>query len=242
MTQPSGAPPQKKKGGVALVLGIVLLVLSVVGGIGGIALGGTKIADFENQTQRVSVGSSKTLNLTAGDYTIYTKLSFSSIASDVTITDPDGKAVTKRPVSGSLSTTINGSTWYAEDDFTVTKAGNHKIEAKGDFGSPTGGSGEIIVGPSFASSVGVALGLILGGVFGGGLLFVIGLVLLIVGLVRRGKSKRPNVPMMPPTYGGPPGYGGPPAGPPGYGGPPPGPPGYGGPPAGPPPGPPGYPG
>ena len=93
------------------------------------------------------------------------------------------------------------------------------------------GSLRFTVGRTDEFNVGAAFALLgIGGI--ASLLFIIGTVLLIVGLVQQSRAKRPSTPWpygQPPGYGRPPGYGQPPGygRPPGYGQPP----GY-GPPAG----------
>lgn len=219
--------------------GAILLVGSLVAVVW-FALAVLDLVDAPEDFDRIAVPGSTVLTLDDGTWMIYQEYPgadeglYRRTPPSVAVIDPEGRPVSLRPVSSSFTYSIGGHDGVALHEFTARRAGAYTIDVE-VVGEPASfGSQTVAVGrPLF--DIG-DLGSVLGSLALGAASFVVGMVVLIVTIVRRGRG-RPRVQPVgpPPGYGGygyaP--YGGPPAGPPPYGGPP------GGPPSGPPPTPPG---
>ncbi|MEZ5143842.1 MAG: hypothetical protein R2726_15185 [Acidimicrobiales bacterium] len=246
MAYPSAAPAPAQKKGKGVLIGIILIVLSfVVFGVG-IGVGVVSLAGVFSEFKTVGTGTS-TVQLKSGEHSIYTSSSSFLNTPDVKIKAPSGADVPVSSSSSSSSYTNNSETYYATGTFDAPTDGTYTVTVSPDsFSGSSGFSSSsrttVAIGPPtsrIGAAIALGLGLLFGGIFLGGFLFLIGLIVLIVGLVRRSKAKNP------PTtpyggYGGPgqpygtPGYAAPsPGGVPGYASPPPAP-GYGTPPPGPP--------
>lgn len=198
---------------VAVAVAVVVFVQSVFGFVG-------KIDDLD----RIAVPGEDTLELGEGDWVIYWEPVGDSTVVSETLGDFD---ITVEPVSGtegtsddvlvaprdSTETYSDGSlSGYSIADFRIDEAGDYRIRVAYDsFGveDPTANpflrDGSIAVGrPLFSGLVtGLGIGALIGGVG-----FVVGLVLIIVTGVRRGKAKRARFPASgyQPAYGAPGGY------------------------------------
>jgi hypothetical protein len=185
-----------------IIAGIVLMVLGVLSGIGGFVAGFAPL--FGDPPQRVDGPTS--IRAEAGDQLALYRIAGFSAEGSCTVTGPDGDELDLDGVFANETLDLNGTTYVVVAEIDVESSGDQIAEC-----SSTG----FAIGPRIA--VFGVVGLVLAGVFGGGLLFVIGLVLLIVGIVRR--RKQPPSAFGQPGYG-PPGYGQAPYGQPGYGPPP----------------------
>ena len=110
----------------------------------------------------------------AGTYAVYL-VGGGSTDGECQVLGPDGVQRTLQTTFGSQRLTVNGQVYVVHQTFEAL-AGPHQVaceERPIDFA----------VGPEV--SVFGVVGLALGGVFGGIALFVLGLILLIVGLVKR---------------------------------------------------------
>ena len=207
----SSAPAQRKGGGL-IITGIVLLVLALIGFIAGIAViasgAGSSITDSLTAPED-SVPGTITRTLSPGTYVVYEASGTSKTSrvttlspSDVTVTGPDGAAVSVGTPVGDETITRGVQQFTGIAAFEVRTAGSYVVEVSAP--APT----TVILAPGILSTFtsaagGVALiGLAV-------LVGLIGLVLLIVGIVRRARSGRPAVTA--PAYG----YGAAPGG--GYG-------------------------
>ncbi|MCX7621184.1 MAG: hypothetical protein N2037_10125, partial [Acidimicrobiales bacterium] len=142
---------------------------------------------------QMPVPGTKTFQLSSGDKVVYSRSGTIFAASDVTVTGPDGEPVSVRPVTGTLTVGSGGDSYIGRARFTAPTAGSYKVEI--DSFAP----GRAAVGPDLLPGVGGgALLMLLSFVVGGGL-FAVGLILLIIGLVKRSNFKKS---MTPPTYGG----------------------------------------
>ena len=110
----------------------------------------------------------------------------------IDITDPSGEQVVPNTSATSYSADDNGMKYESFGSFDVKSAGTYTVRVDGPPGT-TARIGQI----SLLSFI----GLLVGGIAIGGLGFVLALVVLIVTLVRRSRSKRT---MAPPVAPGPP--------------------------------------
>lgn len=211
-------PTQRKPGKVGFWIGGVLIVLALVAGIGGVALGVTRVTDAIDGYQRASLRDGGTLQLEAGAYNVFLESpgidddplsSFGT--SDVQIVNSEGRAV---PIgsAGSVSLTYSygGHDGRRIGKVTIDQAGTYRVQA-----SPTGfGSQSVAVGKGDPTGGLVLVGL---GIAAGFVLGIAGVIVLIVSGVRRSRANRtptgyPGAPG--PGWGAPPGGGwGAPAGP-----------------------------
>lgn len=192
-----------------LIAGIVLLVL----GLGGCGYGCTSvvglvddITDVASGSSTVAFGQTTTLESDAGGAVILA----SSADPNCEVVDDSGNPVELQAPSAGTSASIestSGETLDLEYFFDTESGVVYQVTCQDAL---EGGSGEFVV-------VGLDLGKILTGFVGlgaGALFFIIGLILLIVGLVQRSRWKKRQGPGAP--MGAPGGYSPPPPG--GYGG------------------------
>jgi len=233
------APTRRGKG--AIVTGAVLLLVAVVCGVAGIAgvvttasgliSGlGTPRTTPTTFTQSFEAGTTYAVyeQALAGTGTKGVPFEGRIVPGDVTVTGPDGSALTIDEAPSLTETFTNGARSYVVvATFRPPTTAAYTVDITTD-------STVVLVAPSVTA---VAKALPWVGLIGvGALLGLIGLVVLIVGLVRRSSGRRPAVQ---PGYAVPGGYaastyGQPTYGQPTYGGPASGAPTYGAPPAGPP--------
>jgi hypothetical protein len=170
-----------------------------------------------------------------GGYTIYHEVENGRVSNylrgepSVSVTDPGGAPVVLDRYDSTVTYDFGGHDGEAVYSFRADQAGTYTVDASMSF-ETRAGTDVVAVGPGLGGRLVPA---IVAAVVIGLLAFVGGGVLAIVVGVRRGRSRRAQMPVPPlPGFGPPPlapGYG-PPPGAPGYG-PPPGGPGYGPPPA-----------
>jgi len=219
MTQPVPAP-KKPKG--MLITGIVLVVLSIIVFIGGIVWGGVAVATSVSDSPVFSAPGEVTTTLDAGEHALWTPVSGSFLfADDVTITGPGGEVTGTDyfATSGSVSVTKGNTSYSPEVTFTAPTTGSYTVVV-----AEGGPATDVLVGPP-SGIVGDTFVIIAAALGIASLIGVIGLILFIVGLVKRGRAKRAGQPPMGPGgYGAPGGYPGQPAygQQPGYGQPQPG--------------------
>lgn len=214
---------QHKAGRAGLLWGTILLVLSVVAGIGGIVgIAATGVNSVSNllDSPRMSVPGTSSLTLETGTWIIYEATGTSRGSgpivggvttirpSDVTVTGPDGATVPTGIPGGTQTVTVNSTVYTGAVSFPVNTTGTYRITIDDV------DSGTVLVGRSVFDefkSIGIWIVVFLSS----GLLFLIGLIVLIVGIVRRSKANRTNrMSGPPPMPGG--GYGAPGYGTPGY--------------------------
>lgn len=182
-----GAPaPVKRKGKGAIITGIVLmvgaLVMGVVGIAGIISAGASAVSAFASPVLSPATSSNQ---LDGGkNYVVYQLADSTSTrvaAADVSVTAPDGSTVSVTDITDSTDTySSNGDTFVTVASFTAP--------VSGVYSTAVAVPGELfVVGPGLSALTGLALwGLLIGIAT---LLGVIGLIVLIVGLVRRASSK-----------------------------------------------------
>ena len=207
---PSPPAPPKPKGKGFVVTGAILLVLGIVLGIIGIAGAVGAAAKFVNDLGAVATAPATiTRDLTAGTtYAVYVEATggtgsnddpFTSdvSSSDITVKGPDGSDVAVNDMGSSAQTVdTNGSTYGALVTFTARTTGQYTIDVAGSGAHVLVAPDALAIGKSFAVVAFIPVGVLVG---------LLGLVLLIVGLVRRSSSKRA---LAQPGYATGPGYAG----------------------------------
>lgn len=191
----------KRQGGVALTIGAILLAVGLIAGGVLVYRGVRHIADTVNDYQRVPARSGGTVELDdAGTYLLfYERRGMGSIErtgyTPAIITAPDGQTVQLRYDRVEENYTFGGREGRKVGRFEAPIPGTYRITplsfdsfgAEFDDMVPNGGDGWFAIGPEGPASGVIA---ILGGVLGGGALAVLGVILLVVGGVRRSRSKR----------------------------------------------------
>jgi len=154
--------------GAVAVLGVVIAVVVGVLGVVGIS---NSVDDFE----RVRQGSGSIRVVDPGEYVVYDEGGTGSVS--LTITDPDGRPVPTSRYQNEITYEFGGRSGTAALTFEARATGTHTVQTDTD----------IAVGPSIASRLifAIVLPFAIGGVS-----VTVGLVMLIVTLVRRSKSKQ----------------------------------------------------
>lgn len=183
---PGAQAPVKRKGKGAIITGVVLMVVALIMGIVGVAgivsAGTSAVSAFASPVLSPAISTNQ---LEAGkNYIVYQVLDSTSTriaAADVTVTAPDGSTVGVADISSSSDTySSNGDTFVTVASFTAPISGIYAtvVEPAGEL---------FVVGPGLSALTGLAVwGLVIGIAT---ILGIIGLIVLIVGLVRRSSSK-----------------------------------------------------
>ena len=185
-------------GAVLLVVGLVLVVAGIVG-VGVAAAGlvtgfGEPVTTPATVTRTLDGGTTYDVYelTTSGRVATEDSLLASVVPADITVTGPSGVSVPVSDASDFTQTfTNNGRQFVAVASFTAPVGGSYEVTIATE-------GAEVLVAPSF-SVLGRAVGWIAAIAFGG-LIALIGLVLLIVGLVRRSASKKAAA-LLPAAYG-----------------------------------------
>ncbi len=183
-------PPRGK----ALIwVGIVMMVLGVViaGFSGYQAVAGSGVVDTMT-APTVGVPGTVVQSLQPGRYVVYESRGYTRqyqgygagrlTPSDITVSGPGG-SVPVSPVSMTETVTRGDNTYVGVAAFDAGSAGDYRITISSD--SP----GQVIIGPGLGSSFARAFGWLLA-VGLGALVGLVGLVLLIVGIVKRSRKPR----------------------------------------------------
>ncbi len=211
--------PSKPKGGVGIAIGIVLLVAGMVVGIVGVVGGVRNIGRTVDGYQRVSLETGGAVRLDPGTYRVFLERrgidgdQFAVLVPQLSITSNEGQAILLLPV-GNVSETYSfgGRSGRKIGRLVIPSSGTYRITVVPE-GGP-GSYGTIAIGKRGPIA---SIAAILIGVFGGGAIALVGLVVLIVSGVRRGRSKNSTsgwAPPPPTPTAGPPGWAPPPPTPP----------------------------
>jgi len=171
---------------VTLVVGIALCVAGF-----GVFVGRTIVGLLSHQARYTPFVQS--MQLDTGTYYVFeASSSFSGVAGpqvsprDVTVTSPATGPVPPFAPAGSETITSSGTSYESVVGFTVDVASTYRVRVA----SPGGRQVSVFIAPSITTSLRSGLGwLALAG--GGVLVALLGLVLLIVQLVRRGRTRGP---------------------------------------------------
>lgn len=210
---PAPAGPAGKKRSGAIWTGVILMAVGLVLGIG--ALVAVMVPTMAMlQAPGMAAPGSQSFDLDAGENAVYERVAnqfddTTITPADVSVTAPGGAAVKVSPVAGDEILAAENGTYAAVARFKADPAGRYEVKLAN--ATPS----RVVVGPTYTGLGRRIAPWLLGG-FGAGLLFLIGFVVWIVGLVRRPKAPRP------PSFGasgygpGPGGYAPGGYGPPGY--------------------------
>lgn len=197
MTGPMPAPATRKTRGV--LIGVLLMIAAPIVGIGMVAFGFIQLSWKLDSRPRMAVPGTQSFTLEAGEYVLYGSSS-GTTASEVTITGPGGAPVAIGPSSGLVTANVGSKSFVAFGTFKAPTTGSYRFEVT-DSSRPSSTSAELMIGPDSSGDLGITLGLVFGGMALGAILFIAGLVVMIVALVRRSRARRP-----PPFGAPPPGY------------------------------------
>lgn len=223
-----------KPSGAWYIIGALLLVIGPIVGTVMVVLAFVNAYDELANLPSVPADRGGEVVLDAGDYTVYAQgrgvNAFTVFgSSDVEILAPDGDPVNLSFVSGDFTYSTGSTDAVAALTFTAPVDGTYQVNPT-ESNIRSSNVTDIAIGPGFGSVLGDQVPLIVLGSIIGAVGFIVGLVMLIVVGVKRGKAKRQRRL----TAGGPggPGFGAPPPGgaygqpgyppPPGAGPPPPG--------------------
>ncbi|MGD9793691.1 MAG: hypothetical protein AB7V43_09440 [Acidimicrobiia bacterium] len=189
-------PPKLKPSKSGIWIGVLLMAAGIISGIAIIVVSLVRVSDRVDKFPRVAVGSSYEMNFSeSGDYVVYLEYdgddepatpeglyvcAVKTGGSGECKDDPDKLPV--RSYTNDLSFSFNGTQGKAVFKFEIPDAGKYVFASEASENSP-----RLMVGPSVLNAL---VGPILLSFAIGGLLFLIGLVLFIVTLVRRKRARR----------------------------------------------------
>lgn len=176
--QPAKPGPPLALSLIILFIGVIILVPSIFKGFAPIIKGATK--------NSVITPYNDTLHFSHGKYLVYSRtddiFGEQITPSDVSVFGDEGRIATGFP-SDNEHLTRGGSQFQGVVEFNIPKAGDYTVQIK------TTQPHEVIITRSLIDSVKAALGwFAIAGL--GGILAITGLVLTIVGSVRRGRAER----------------------------------------------------
>jgi Protein of unknown function (DUF2510) len=186
---PAAAPVARGRG--LVLAGIVAMVAGAVLGIASfVFLVASIVSTFNEQVDAsvVQFPGTASVQLHEGRYAIWVQepQAFQIDPSQFEVTGPDGAPVPlSRSGDGESYTMLDGSAFAAVAAFQATQAGTYHVDATAVGGDTTG---SFSVAPTFVSAV-IDHGWWALGIGSGGLLFVLGLILLVVGLVQRHRAR-----------------------------------------------------
>jgi hypothetical protein len=199
LQQLSGGPDRGRRGLGLIWTGLVLVMGSVVGVVVAVVV---LMGAADQGGRDIAVPGTDFVRLDPGTYAVWLSdgTSRTSRFSDVEIhvRDPRGRSLPMRPTSATETMTIGGRRYRASARFDAEVAGSYKI----DVFSEEATLARVVAPIEPARIIGSVAGL-----FGAIFLAGVGAVLVVVGLIRRNRGRRPPVPGPPPHQpGGPPAY------------------------------------
>jgi hypothetical protein len=186
----SAPPPKVRPSGFLYLLPLLLLLAGSVAAIIAVVAGVRSYSDTIEGFARVPVGQSGTVQIDGtGGYTIFYEPGASDTSSfdesdphpPLQITGPGGEQITLRDYRGLGTYSSSGYVGFAVETFKVERTGDYQVQT----GSTMPGTIAIGRSPFHKITRGVLAGVALG--FGG---FVVALIILIILMVSRGRSKR----------------------------------------------------
>ena len=188
--------PRLKRPGPSLRLSLILIVIGAALAIPSLVLGLSPILHLVNSGTFTAPGTDS-VHLGAGEYFVYedtgsTGLGFDISSDGVTIAPADVSVTTLQKESLQVHAPgtvehlpFNGRQYTAAVAFTTPAAGDYLVTVR----TPNGETHRVLVARSFSHVIRrVVVWFGLAGL--GGMVFIAGLVLLIVGAVRRGRIER----------------------------------------------------
>jgi hypothetical protein len=202
----SADAPLAKKAGPPLFIAIVVIVIGTVMGIGGLAVGVSKVV-HDIAGPKSTTPADITAHLSSGTWEVYVEEDNGNPAqpvlspTDVSVTSASGQSIPVRgpgDVNETLAT--GGTSYYGQVQFTIAQSGSYNVRIGGTPGE------RVLLSKSLGDVArNAAVWFVLMGL--GILVGVLGVVLLIVGIVRRRRVNGP--PAM--AYAGAPGAAAPPS-------------------------------
>ena len=190
-----------KRPGPALWLSLVLLIVGIVVGVASLSIFGVKIVHDELNATIFTTPGTQSVQCTSGTYDVYEPSGSPLLtAANVTVTGPGGSAMQVTATTTTSTVGRSGTNYVGTVQFVVHTAGTYSVDV-------TSSTTEAFVAPSLTTEASRNVGWI-AGMFVGFVLGVTGLVLLIVGIVRRRRFKQQMAFGGPQYGGGPGGYGG----------------------------------
>ena len=190
-----GAPVQAKKPGLPLWLGVTGMSVGLATMVVSFVLLIWPAVDTLLNSQPVPTPTTRLMHLDDGAHGVYERTARVDVfgpsiePDDVVITDDDGATIPTRFHFGVVETLdIDAGSYTAVIDFDVPESGDYTITI--DSAEPS----EVVIAPLLENQFELGW---LGVTAIGGLVFVLGGVLLIVGMVRRGRAKRRAQPPWP---------------------------------------------
>jgi hypothetical protein len=212
MEMSSIATPPVHRPGPSLRVAIVLLVLGALLAVPTGIVGIVRFVGAIEGGSEFQAPATVQLHLGKGSYTVYEDVGATSIGSafssgdnqititpgDVTVTGPDGTVIPVFDRSLAETRTTNGRRFDAAMSFTTPAPGTYSVGVQ--VATPT----RILVARPLADTITSSLGWF-ALAFVGGVVLIVGVVLLIVGSVRRGRSANafayaPATPATPPGW------------------------------------------
>lgn len=192
MTSPADASAEPaKKPGPGLALSILMIIAGTALGVTGVAVAATKaVHDFSSPVYIAPGAIHQTLS--TGTYNVYESVvSDSNTAptvgqglTDVEVLDPSNKIVTTTDTAGNEYVGRGGTEYYAVRQFKATAAGRYTIGVRGSAGE------KFFVSHTFGDIAKRAAGWLV--MMGAGIIIgFVGVVMLIVGIVRRRRARHP---------------------------------------------------
>jgi hypothetical protein len=208
MVQPSEIPVHKKPSSAAVWVGLILLIVGIAAGIGFSVYGGAVIINVIQGGVPAGTTRSVTIDAT-GCRDLYFFAETGTLPSadpKVEIRDPSGNTVNvSSRTCDDAGSTGSSTNFRIIGSFDAPTTGAYSVEV----GTASGGSNTTVKPGPPLSEIGQQALLWFGLAFGlGGLLSIVGLTVLIVGLVRRGKARKRLAGPPPGAWGGPGGPGG----------------------------------
>lgn len=166
--------PAKKKGKGILWVGLIFLTIGIVGGGLLFWLGIRNVPDLSDASQFPrATGQNQQLTFDPGDWVVFTE-SGNQLPE---IFDDDGQLVSLQGIVGTQTVNNNGVQAEGIGQFTVAERSAYTVN------SPPGQT--TIFAMNFLEGLFQTVGFILIAVFGGGLFILLGLILSLIGLLRK---------------------------------------------------------
>lgn len=186
--------PKAPKG--FLIAGIICLVLALGGCATGI-VGVSTIASVAGDIATTTPFGESTSFTAASDVGALVLLTQEA---DCTGMDGAGNDIVFDTPGGTFTAEANGESFNAAKTFDTVDGESYELTCGGEVTST--GSFTVLKLPAFPGGIGGLAAAIGGGFLGGGLLFVLGVIFVIVGLVKRSGWKKRNGPGAPSVSGG----------------------------------------
>ncbi len=173
----------KSAKGPGLLISIAVLVLGIIVAVAGIIGFATRFVDFLDSPAYTVPGTAQ-IKLEKGTYLVYDLAPVGLDPSELTVTDPDGRDIRVKSTSPNETITNNsGGNYRSTVEFEVPRPGRYTLRF--DTAQRTRVIVQHPLEDIFLDNVGWLLAIVAGGLLG-----VAGIILLIVGIVRRSKDKR----------------------------------------------------